>query len=153
MDRTESSNPLESRAAIGSYVGLTGVWFVLGIACAILAVIGGPGKGLGLATALSFGPGCAFALWLTGFRLRIAEGVLEYRNGFFRTVRIPLQTIREARYGCEESGPIPWLHRLFIVHSGDAGATEVNPKPFAKNSFQRILEVLQRVAEENALKR
>lgn len=147
MNRSSAFNAsggtkLSIRAAWGAYVALAGVWFVLGALFVLVDVSSGRGAMDGAFLPLAVGS--AWVIWLAGFRLSISSDFFVYRDGFYRSIRVPVEEITAVR-----STWIMWnlvgkelrLPRLVIDYGSDRHVV-VNTKPFARQDIRSAIELI-----------
>jgi len=141
----DSEGPsLEARAAVSSYVVLGGFWFVIAVANWVLALINRM-TDLALVAFLSCLIGLLWVCWLKGFRLRINNGQLQYRNGFYSSVTVPLAEITDFRSTWVETkvlGQALRMPRLVVAY--DARRILINTKPFRKEDLRALFDALKR---------
>ena len=79
-----------------------------------------------------------WTLWLNGFRLRILNGSVIYRDGFYKTHSLPLECVAKVEYNWVNWRFITRIIKVprLIVHSGDSKFLLINPKPFSKNDLR-----------------
>jgi hypothetical protein len=119
---------------------LTGPWCVLALVC-IRTYFKVPLGGWESGALLTGGVALLWSLWLSGFRIRVVDGVLEYRDGLYRTSRIPLGEIAQMR-----SEWVRWhllgrkleVPRLAVIGVDGEKAILINPKPFAWPDLQLL---------------
>lgn len=92
-----SRHGLSARAALSSYFVLAGIWIGLGVAYTASALADAD-RELYTVSILCISVGSLWIVWLRGFKLRIIAGVLEYRDGLYRSVRIPAENITEVKF-------------------------------------------------------
>lgn len=145
--RESASVVLSVRAAISSYIILAGVWIILAVV--IVADRRHGGNILGL---VSIGVGLIWIAWLRGFRLEIGAGKLEYRNGLYKSVIVPLGEIREAKNAWVEwrrLGRVLRVPRLVIVYGAQANRLCINTKPFRRHDIQLAIDLLRKSTPAN----
>ena len=136
-DCSSSAGAFEARASAGGYVLLAGPFGALGLLWTWLA-LHRPGSGSWSAVAVCAAAAGLWVVWLRGFRVRIAEGVLEYRDGLYRTRRCLLADIRHLEVAWVRCG----LRLVVRTHRG-AGALEINPKPFSRTDLAGLRQLLK----------
>ena len=136
------------RATRSSYVALCGIWVVLSVGyCGLF--IWKPGPGLINVALLTGGIGILWGCWLRGFRLALTESELIYRDGLYRTSRIPLADVKGHRFDWAER---KILNRtiatpVLVVSSRQGGHDLIiNPKPFNLRGLHGLLDALSKVA-------
>ncbi len=140
MKQPESSVTI--RATLSSYIVLSGIWVVLSMGYWGL-YFWKPGPGLINIALLTGGIAILWWCWLNGFRLTLSEVDLVYRDGFYRTNRIPLEDVKEHRF--------TWMKRkvlsrsfqtpILIVSSKHGNpAMLINPKPFSRAGLREIFD-------------
>jgi hypothetical protein len=132
------------RSALSSYIILCGAWFGFAVVDFILHM-NAPGKGLGMFALIAAGVGLLFWAWLSGFKLTVSGGILEYRDGFFRSRKIGLEQIRSVRHEW-----IGWnflsrnirIPRFVLVSNDGEEIIWINPKPFERQDLHRVLDAI-----------
>lgn len=145
MSSPESVAMVSARAAISSYIVLAGFWYLLALVYAVLAVAG-RGRGMEIGVIVPFVVGTIWVAWLRGFRLRIGAGKLEYRDGLYKSVEIPLCEIKAVK-----STSVKWrflgrlmrVPRLVIVYGLEVNCLAINTKPFRKHDIQLAINLLR----------
>lgn len=135
-----NQNASEYRAVASSYIVLCGIWVLLALMYITLEVFR-PGNGVWHGAVVAGGTGGMFALWLRGFRVRVSDLEVSYRNGLYRERRVPLGSIAQIEYRW-----LDWrvLTRLLRVPRfallDDQGKTLlfINPKPFRRDLFEGL---------------
>jgi len=128
------------RAVLSGYIALCGIWFVLAAVFAWLAWRD-PRSNVWEGAAISGGIGLLFAVWLRGFKITIADGWLEYRDGLFRSSRVMLADIDEIHVewiAVGHHGMGRKIPRIVVSARNGAVVFRVNPKPFAKEDLRKI---------------
>jgi len=142
-----SPDSIESRACISGYIVLSGIWWGLG-AFALWLTIARPSSDSAPVVAVCWTIGLLWIAWLRGFRLRIWDGVFEYRDGFYRTYSCKLDDIKSTR--------TQWISWRFlwralkvprmIVDLTDPNAAPIliNTKPFSRTSIASFRDLIDR---------
>ena len=136
------------RATLSSYIALCGIWIVLSAANLSLHICK-PGPGAMEVALLTGGIGILWGCWLRGFRLALTESELIYRDGLYRTSRIPLADVKGHRFDWAER---KILNRtiatpVLVVSSRQGGHDLIiNPKPFNLRGLHGLLDALSKVA-------
>jgi len=130
---------------LSSYLALSGIWFVLASVYIALA-LKEPGQGMAIGgiVALSVGVLCVF--WLRGFRLRMTDDHLEYRDGLYRSISIPLREVTKAKQtwvGWTVLGRSLRIPRFVVVYGTQNDRVTINTKPFSRDDLQRLLGPLR----------
>lgn len=133
-------NVIVMRASPSSYMALCGIWVVMAIFYTYLG-IRRPGTNVWVGAAISGCVATGFAMWVRGFRISIADGWLEYRDGFFRSTRVPLHEVVETRVEWVQinyHGLGRKIPRIVVVARNGALLFRINPKPFKLADLRRI---------------
>lgn len=83
----------------------------------------------------------AWWIWLRGYRVRLNEDVLEYRDGLYRTHRIRVSEITSAEHGWIE---FPILNRrltvprLILTTADEENRVLINSKVFSRRDIELI---------------
>jgi hypothetical protein len=136
MSPIHRNRQVTARAALSSYLVLSGVWFLFSIGYEFLA-LSRRGSGLHAIGILTFAIGVLWVLWLRGF--------LEYRDGLYRSTSVPLKEITEAKNTWIEWNVIGRhlrVPRLVICYGNRNQRVLVNAKPFKKDDLRRVLSGL-----------
>jgi hypothetical protein len=89
--------------------------------------------------------GLVWVVWLRGFRIRIKNGIFEYRDGFYRTHSCKLDAIKSA-----QTQWITWrflwralkVPRMIIdVTDPNAEPIVINTKPFSKAALSSFRDL------------
>ena len=144
----DATEAFEARASAGGFWVLACPWLLLGLFWTWLALYR-PGSGAWTAVVICAGIVLLWVVWLRGFRVRIADGVLEYRDGLYRTQRCLLAEIQR----CESewvADTMLWrvMHLLrLVVALREGGQIAMNPKPFSRADVKRMRDLLTPQAE------
>ena|ERR1700733_5187205 len=136
---------LQATAAFSSYVVLSGIWFVLALTFAVLA-LGSHRPGVQAGVAISLAVGLLWVCWLRGFRLQIGIKNLEYRDGLYRSVVVPVCEIKEVKNSWVEWRVLSRLlrvPRLIVVYGNPTQYLFINTKPFSRQKIHRAIELLR----------
>jgi hypothetical protein len=141
------------KTTIGSYLALTGIYFLLGICSIIIGIYKNDMDFLIKSAACSFFIGSSFLIWLMGFRLKIDEYKLMYRDGFFRKTIIPLDSI--TKVDCKlVTFSYLWkkirIPRIAISYEKNKELI-INPKPFPSGLLQYIQQEVAKSRERRNL--
>jgi hypothetical protein len=136
----------EARAAPSSYFALAGIWFVLGMAYGLLA-LSRPLQGMLVPLALCISCGVAWIIWLRGFRIRISPSKVEYRNGLYNLIVIPLNEVTEV-----QNTYVEWkiltrsvrAPRMVVIYGKQSDRVTINIKPFRNEDVRTLLNILKR---------
>jgi hypothetical protein len=141
-------NPSKSvvtiRATLSSYVVLSGIWFVLSAGYLWLHFFK-PGPGAMEVALLTGGIAILWCCWLLGFKLSRSESALVYRDGLYRTHRIPLADVKGCRFTWKERKVLTRSLQtpVLVITTKQGGPTMVvNPKPFSREGLHEILDPL-----------
>ena len=136
-----------ANAALSAYIVMSGIYFVLGIAILVGESYHRTNGGIWIAM-LCLICGGLWVLWLRGFRIRIQNGIFEYRDGFYRTHSCKLDEIKSTR--------AQWISWRFlwralkvprmIVNVTDPNAEPIliNTKPFSRTSLASFRDLIDR---------
>jgi hypothetical protein len=142
---------VSARAAISSYIVLAGIWIVLAVVYAGLA-FATRGHGMNIGGLVALGVGLIWVAWLRGFRLEVGEGKLEYRDGLYKSVAVPLSEIREVKSAWVEwriLGRTLRVPRLIIVYGPQSNRLSINTKPFRRHDIQLAIDLLRKSTSAN----
>ena len=140
-----NSYQLKANAALSSYIVLGGPWFLLSLSGFWVNVLH-PHSGDIKMALLPGTIGLAFCAWLRGFNIIISDTQFEYRDGFYKSYRIELAEIKEAKYtwvGWKNFGRTIKIPRLVIVPRQKWKSIIINTKPFKKNDLIQLNSVLK----------
>jgi hypothetical protein len=143
---SSNETKIEGRAAVSAYLVLGAPFFLLAMGCAIVAWKH-PERNAQTGAAICFLAGVLWAAWVRGFRIRITADQIEYRDGFYRSVTVPLNTIREVKNTWIEwktFGRHLQIPRLVIVYGNDRRLAAINTKPFKRRDLRTVNDVLQK---------
>lgn len=142
-----SGETIEARAAFSAYVMLAGIWVVLTVWLTIQIVLV-PVPGLYTFDSICFIVALLWIAWLRGFRLRIKDGIFEYRDGFYRSYSCKLDDIKRTR-----TQWISWrflwraikVPRMIIdVTDPAAQPIAINTKPFSRAGLASFRDLFDR---------
>jgi hypothetical protein len=125
---------------------LAGFWFVLALVYAGLALADRRHGEAGVLVPLVVG--FMWIAWLRGFRLEIGNEKLEYRDGLYKSVAVPLSGIREVKNAWVEwrfLGRLLRVPRLVIVYGSQVDRLAINAKPFRKDDIQLAIDLLRKL--------
>jgi hypothetical protein len=131
----DATEAFEARASAGGFWVLACPWLLLGLFWTWLALYR-PGSGAWTAVAICAGIVLLWVVWLRGFRVRIADGVLEYRDGLYRTQRCLLEEIQRCEWVADTR---LWL----VVALREGGQIAMNPKPFSRADVKLMRDLLK----------
>ncbi len=128
------------RAALSSYLALSGVWVLIALGYLVISVRN-PAGGWLEGTIIAGTVALLWWIWLLGFKITLTESFLEYRNGFYQSSRIALTDIAQLK-----AAGVEWAvlgrkiiaPRLLIIENDQSVALMINPKPFKRIDLQRI---------------
>lgn len=138
------SRHIEAHSAFSSYFVLSGIWFVLAIGYALLGLRNPKSNCLDVSLG-TFLIGLLWVFWLRGFRLRIDSDQIEYRNGLYKSVAVPLKEITNVRNSWIEwkrLGRAVKIPRLIITYGAQASSIAINTKPFRKQDIRFVMSIL-----------
>jgi hypothetical protein len=144
MERTvKNVEGLTVRACLSSYIALCGAWALLAIFCASVEIFRSDGRLIPpLLISVSIGTG--LILYLRGFKISVANGVLEYRDGLYRRHRLPLDQVQSVKWGnmswhfLTEAVRVPGL----IVRDRSGKQFLMLVKPFRRRDVNAVREAL-----------
>ncbi len=96
--------------------------------------------------------GSIWIAWLRGFRLRIGAGKLEYRDGLYKSVEVPMSEIKDVKSTWVEwrfLGRLLRVPRLVIVYGPEVNRLAINMKPFRKHDIQLAMDLLRKSRAAN----
>lgn len=129
---------------MGSYLVFCGAWIVLGGLYVFLAWAR-PGVGAWKGAMITFSAALAAVLWISGHRIQIANGMLHYRNGFFRSRSIRLEDITSLASVWEPVitlGKEVKVPRLRVLANDNAQSFSINSKPFSREALTVLREAV-----------
>lgn len=135
------------------YAALCGVWFVL-CATNVALFFMRPGSGWGIAAIIAGAVGLLFCLWLSGFRIRITDTGLEYRDGFFHLTRIKFSEIGRIRTVSADLGAASRglkIPRISVEGADFQTPLLINPKPFRTGDLRKFWEIMSGKMPEGAV--
>lgn len=138
--------PITMRAAPSSYLVLCGVWVLIALGYLALS-LRNPSSGLGKGAAIAGTVAFLWWLWLQGFKIKITQSFLEYRDGFFKSFRIPLSEIdqlKDASIEWRTLGRRIRAPRLLVINNDQRVAISINTKPFRLADLQKIRMVIEK---------
>lgn len=98
MLESSVTTELQERPSPGPYLGMAMPFFLLGCLGVVAIFTKGYPKG-GWIFALCYVIAALFAAWTFGHRVVIKDGILTYRNGFYRTQSMTVPTIKKVSIG------------------------------------------------------
>ena len=134
------SDDLVARAATSAYIALSGIWFIFGGLYLVLAHYR-PKAGACGVVALCTAIGFLWVVWLRGFRLTLSDGILEYRDGFYRVTRVKLDDIIDVKNTWVRNSRMP-IPRLSIKFRPENAELLINVKPFQRYAIRAITDRL-----------
>jgi hypothetical protein len=141
------------RASLGSHVAFCSVWLILAIGYGLLA-LSRRSVDLLVGALLPALITLSCIVWMRGHRISLVSGVLEYRDGFYRSRRIPVADIGSVSNtwpAVRILGRDIEVPRLSIATKDGAVVFQINSKPFSRRDLATIRNVLmQASAKETA---
>ena len=89
-------------------------------------------------------------IWVEGFKITIANGKIDYRNGLYRHQQIHLQevsTIKTVWIQWPLLGPTFRVPRIVIGTRKDSNPIAINPKPFSCISLDILKRTIEKVIQ------
>jgi len=138
---------VELIASCAGYIALAAIWFciasIVGLAIARNGAITVSNLA-GLLIPCAIGTG--WVVWLRGFRVRISDGHISYRNGLYRETTVSLRSLYRAELTWVEwkhLGRVVKVPRI-VIESAVGSTLLINPKPFSSRGVRVLLHILQR---------
>jgi hypothetical protein len=144
--KSNSEKPITIRAAISSYLTLSGVWVVLAFAN-VFSAIKSPSHGWGIAAGISGCVALLWCCWLLGFKITVTKSFLEYRNGFFMLSSINVSQIKQIKVANIEWNILSRkirVPRLIIIADSGNPVVNINPKPFKRSDLLKVVDWTKR---------
>jgi len=144
VDPVPSEQPITIRVAVSSYLALSGIWVIFFIWYLFLSWKN-PSKGLEGGAAIAGSVTLMWWCWLFGFKITITKSLLEYRDGFFNTSKIPLSEIGQLK-----TATIEWnvlgrkirVPRLIVISRVGNVRICINHKLFGMSQIQKIYQAI-----------
>jgi hypothetical protein len=128
------------RPSAASYLAFCGVWFALAGSYGYLA-LNRPGGGFGLVATGVGAVALAAVLWISGHRVRIGDGQLHYRSGFFQSRSIRLADIESIVNTWERLnilGREIKIPRVTVNARNQIQSFQINLKPFPRYALKEL---------------
>ena len=145
MDPRTSTVPVTIRATLTSYIVLCGIWGILAAGYFLLSYRT-PEESLELGAVIAGGVGLGWGIWLRGFRITVFNGILECRNGFYRSSSLHMNQIVKIKNEWIEWGVLGRrirIPRIAVIARDGENSILINPKPFGRYELKRIREMLE----------
>ena len=144
-DLNDSHKKQEINAVLSSYIALGGIPAVLAIVNYILA-IKDPNNGAIILALICSLITILWALRLRGFKIAVTDRYLEYRDGFYRSMRIPLEDVAEMKHKWVEwknLGRTLSIPRTAVITKDRKIAFLINDKPFGLADLAMIQNMVK----------
>jgi hypothetical protein len=135
---------LDAHSSLAGYIVLAGLWAALGLFFTWIQYQK-PESNSWQGAAICLGVAFTWVVWLRGFRLRVHDGVFEYRDGFYRTLRCQVAEIEDAstaRVSWRLLGRSLRVPRMVISVRG-AEPIRINVKPFSRADLATLRGILK----------
>lgn len=141
---------VDAHASPTAYFALAAFWIAMGMFYPFLAILKDrPQLWTGAAIALAVG--VLWIAWIRGFRLTIDEQQLVYRDGIYRSTKVPLGTINNVRSARVGWTPVDFglkFPRLVITY-GSGRRLAINTKLFRRHDIQNVVSLLDEIGERH----
>ena len=138
--------PLNARAATSAFLVLAGPFVAISIPFFASELLRPEVEGAYLGGSICLLAAATWSVWLMGFRIRCDDRFFVYRDGFYRTRRVPRSTIRACKTVSIRWRNLPRkieVSRLKISVEGSTKDIMINPKVFSRKDLSRLAKMLR----------
>ena len=133
---------LDERPRLGPYIGLSLPFFLI-FCLYVVILLTRPNVSVGFPIAISLVVATIFTIWISGHQIKIMDGKLIYRNGFYQKTVVSIDTIKSIKAGhatYENLGSAIKIPSLKIIHGEDT--LHINPALFRPGLARRIQQTI-----------
>lgn len=142
MDPRKTEESVTIRAKRPTYFLLGVIWLLLAISCFPL-IYRNPGQGYELVVIIAGGFALTWWLWLLRIRLSVSGGYIEYREGIFKTSKLPLRRIADVRDENLDWEALDKEPGIMILNKNGDISMLINPRPFRRKDLENLMAVLK----------
>jgi len=140
---------LELKAGLSAYLVLIVPFAILSIGFLILQMVK-PATDSWQGAVASCLACVVWLIWVAGFRITIADGEIEYRDGLHRCHKIQLREVSDIKSVWIQwplLGPTFRVPRMVVGTRTVSNAIEINPKPFSRSSLDLLRQTVEKVIQ------